>query len=188
MKRWKAVTLPLIIFIIVVLSSAYAQIEESVQEPQVTVDEIYVELENFQLYAFSDGEFVESFPISTGYDTAPTPTGEFEIINKLEHPWYTPSDEPAVAPGDEDNPIGTRWMGINKPSYGLHGTTEPDKIQEPASDGCIRLLNEHVETLYEMANIGTQVIIQDSFERETITRLAEHTPEESSEETEEERN
>lgn|GEM_PF-6786501 len=170
----------------IVISGANAQIGEEPAGPTVEVDEIYVELETYRLYAFSNGEYIESYPISTGYDTAPTPTGEFEIINQLKHPWYTPSDEPAVAPGDEDNPIGTRWLGINKPSYGIHGTTEPDKIRQPASDGCVRMLNEHVEELYEKVGVGTRVVIEETFERETITQLAEYRGEDERDDSEEE--
>jgi lipoprotein-anchoring transpeptidase ErfK/SrfK len=50
-------------------------------------------------------------------------------------------------------------LGINKPSYGIHGTNEPDSIGYSLSHGCVRLHNEDVEKLYEMVDIGTVVVI-----------------------------
>ncbi len=131
------------------------------------VDEIYVSLNDFKLLSMNNGRVVSRYPISTGVDTAPTPRGEFEIINKLEHPWYTPPDEEAKAPGP-DNPLGSRWMGINKPSYGIHGTKEPEKIGSPASDGCIRLYNRHVELLYDRVKPGTKVIIKEELPEQLV--------------------
>lgn len=128
---------------------------------QQTVNRIIISLEDFQLLAFEGNRLVGAYPIATGADTAPTPTGEFEIVNKLKHPWYTPDDKPAKAPGP-NNPLGSRWMGIDKPSYGIHGTRSPKEIGSRASEGCIRLFNMHVEELYDMIKIGARVIVKES--------------------------
>lgn len=134
---------------------------ESNSDATQTIDHIVVALDEFQLLAKKDGELVEAYPIATGADTGPTPTGEFTVINKLKNPWYTPDDEPAQKPGP-DNPLGTRWIGIDKPSYGLHGTKAPNSIGTRASEGCIRLFNNHVEELYQMVEKGTKVTIRES--------------------------
>ena len=45
-----------------------------------------------------------------------------------------------IKPGP-NNPVGTVWIDLNAPSYGIHGTPEPDKIGKTASHGCVRLTN-----------------------------------------------
>jgi lipoprotein-anchoring transpeptidase ErfK/SrfK len=127
----------------------------------VSIDKIVVSLEDFELLAFSNGRLISRYPVSIGADTGPTPTGEFKVINKLKDPWYTPPHKPAKAPGPE-NPLGSRWMGIDKPSYGIHGTKDPASIGTAASEGCIRLYNQHVEVLFEQVQKGTKVIIRES--------------------------
>ena len=162
----------IITLLVVPLISATPRENASRQYIPRRVDEIYVSVEEKKLTTKHRGRVVARYPISTGLDTAPTPRGEFEIINKLENPWYTPADEPAQPPNSEENPIGTRWLGINKPSYGIHGTNEPESIGRAASDGCIRLHNRHVEMLYDRVEPGTKVYIKDRIPGE----LAEKEP------------
>lgn len=124
------------------------------------VDRIVIGLEEFQLLAYSRGEVLFHFPITIGADTGPTPTGRFEITSRLRNPWYTPDDEKALGPGHPKNPLGSRWMGINKPHYGLHGTKSPDVIRARASEGCVRLRNRDIEKLYRHVPRGTNVVIK----------------------------
>ncbi|HHN47143.1 MAG TPA: L,D-transpeptidase, partial [Planctomycetes bacterium] len=59
---------------------------------------------------------------------------------------------------------GTRWLGFGNSGpgkgLGIHGTTEPETVPGNVSLGCIRMLNEDVEELYDLAPIGTEVIIR----------------------------
>jgi len=43
--------------------------------------------------------------------------------------------------------------------YGIHGTDEPDKLGQSVSHGCVRLGDEDIARLYQMANVGDTVII-----------------------------
>ena len=43
--------------------------------------------------------------------------------------------------------------------YGIHGTDEPDKIGQSVSHGCVRLGDDDIARLYQMANVGDTVII-----------------------------
>lgn len=89
-----------------------------------------------------------------------TPIGTFKIVNKLvDPPWY--SKEGLIPPGDERNLLGTRWLGLNVPSYGIHGTTQPETIGSQSSAGCVRMLNEEVEQLYDIIPKDTSVTIID---------------------------
>ena len=65
-------------------------------------------------------------------------------------------------PNTPENPLGTRWMGFDLESYGLHGTTEPDSIGKSRSLGCIRMLNPEVEELFELVGEGTAITVMDS--------------------------
>jgi lipoprotein-anchoring transpeptidase ErfK/SrfK len=65
--------------------------------------------------------------------------------------------------GGPRNPLGARalylYHGGRDTLYRIHGTNEPWTIGHAVSNGCIRMLNEHVEDLYSRVNIGTPVIV-----------------------------
>ncbi|MGM0380452.1 MAG: L,D-transpeptidase [bacterium] len=151
----------ILILLVLPLISATPQANAPEDFNPERVDEIYVSLDNFELLTLHNDQLISRYPIATGADTGPTPRGEFKIVNKLKNPWYTPPDEEAEPPGPK-NPLGTRWLGINKPSYGIHGTRKPEKIGEAVSEGCIRLYNRHVEILYERVQPGTRVKITEN--------------------------
>jgi lipoprotein-anchoring transpeptidase ErfK/SrfK len=43
--------------------------------------------------------------------------------------------------------------------YGIHGTDEPDKLGQSVSHGCVRLGDDDIEKLYQIANVHDTVII-----------------------------
>jgi len=103
---------------------------------------------------------VKVYSVGTGKQGS-TPVGEFSIINKISEPdWFKPGGK-TVPFGDPENVLGTRWMGIDYPTYGIHGTWEPGTIGKQASAGCIRMLNNEVEELYTIVPVGTQVRITE---------------------------
>lgn len=65
--------------------------------------------------------------------------------------------------GGPRNPLGSRALYLyrdgNDTLYRIHGTTEPWTIGKAVSNGCIRMLNEHVEDLYERVPVGATVIV-----------------------------
>lgn len=111
------------------------------------------------LVLYSNGEAVKKYSVATGKKNC-TPVGEFKITDKLVHPtWFKTGA--ILPPGSPENALGPRWMGFDKPGYGIHGTIEPKSIGTQASEGCIRMLNEEVEELYSIVPVGTKVTIQD---------------------------
>jgi len=107
----------------------------------------------------SDGEIIKTYIVSTGKNNS-TPVGTFKITSKLINPtWFKAGV--VVPPGSPENILGTRWMGINLPSYGLHGTTEPQSLGQQVTQGCVRLSNSDAEELYTIVPIGTEVVIVD---------------------------
>lgn len=66
--------------------------------------------------------------------------------------------------GGPNNPLGSRALYLYRDGrdtmYRIHGTTEPWTIGQAVSNGCIRLINEHVDDLYERVQVGAQVIVR----------------------------
>jgi L,D-transpeptidase-like protein len=54
--------------------------------------------------------------------------------------------------------LGTARLNLGN-GYALHGTNNPSSIGRSVSHGCIRLLNEDIEKLYEIVPVGTPVYI-----------------------------
>jgi hypothetical protein len=123
------------------------------------------------LYEGSGGGhvFVASFPVGLGeYDS--TPVGRFRVRpgSKLIDPqWTNPRTGRRYSSDDPDNPIGERWIGLtgdeeatrDLAGYGIHGTIEPESIGQSASMGCIRMLPDDVEVLYEVLTEQTSTVV-----------------------------
>jgi lipoprotein-anchoring transpeptidase ErfK/SrfK len=104
-------------------------------------------------------DVLKTYVVSTGIDNS-TPVGVFKVTDKLVDPtWYKAGA--VKAPGDKENMLGTRWLGINLKGYGIHGTIEPDKLGQQVTAGCVRMKNEDVEELYSYLPSGTEVTILD---------------------------
>lgn len=107
-----------------------------------------------------DGRFFKRYRVSTGAGGR-TPAGSFKIVDKIEHPtWYRSGGAP-VPYGDPENLLGTHWLALDVQGYGIHGTWEPETLGRQSSAGCIRLLNEEVEELYNLLPKGTAVTVED---------------------------
>ena len=101
--------------------------------------------------------------------------GSAEIKRKAEWPSWTPTAnmikrEPHKykryakgVPGGPNNPLGARalylYQGNQDTYYRIHGTTEPNSIGRSVSNGCIRMINDHVIDLYNRVPIGTKVVV-----------------------------
>lgn len=96
------------------------------------------------LSVYRNGVLIKEYPVATGKESTPTPTGTFTVINKQ------------LDPG---GPYGTRWLGLSIKGYGIHGTNAPDSIGTAASNGCIRMFNSDIEELFDITNTGTVVRI-----------------------------
>ncbi|MBI4226716.1 MAG: L,D-transpeptidase family protein [Candidatus Omnitrophica bacterium] len=104
-------------------------------------------------------EVVKTYAVSTGKEDQ-TPVGTFTIVNKLvDPPWYTAQG--VIPAGSPENILGSRWLGFSKPSYGIHGTTDPSTIGQSVTAGCVRMRNAEVEELYAFLPLGADVTIVD---------------------------
>jgi lipoprotein-anchoring transpeptidase ErfK/SrfK len=108
-----------------------------------------------------------TFGVATGQASYPTPLGSFEIVRMQRNPWWLPPDsdwakDAKPIPPGPGNPLGTRWMGLNSPGVGIHGTPDAASIGYSASHGCIRMLVPEAEWLFERVELGTPVYILDA--------------------------
>ena len=102
-------------------------------------------------------------------------TGRAYVGRKSEWPTWTPPPamirrQPELReyaggmPGGPQNPLGARAMylyrGGSDTLYRIHGTNAPWTIGQAVSSGCIRMVNEHVEDLYERVPVGTRVVVR----------------------------
>jgi lipoprotein-anchoring transpeptidase ErfK/SrfK len=118
-----------------------------------------------RLYLYNGTKLKRTFPVATGQAIYPTPRGLWHIIVKWENPWWYPPVQDSWAKGlkpvppGPSNPLGTRWMGLNAPGVGIHGTDEPGSIGYSASHGCIRMQVPDAEWLFNQVEVGTTVYI-----------------------------
>lgn len=118
------------------------------------------------LYAPVKGKakVVRKYRVAVGAPSFPTPSGRFTIVSMQKNPWWYPpasdwaKDEEPVPPGP-GNPLGTRWMGLDREDVGIHGTPDSGSIGGYASHGCIRMLISQAEALFNRVDVGTPVII-----------------------------
>jgi lipoprotein-anchoring transpeptidase ErfK/SrfK len=118
---------------------------------------ILVSLEDRRLALIEDGQVKKIYRVAVGKDSAPSPIGTFTIQDRVANPTYY-HDGKVIPPGPE-NPVGTRWMGLSKAGYGIHGTNEPHSIGKAASHGCIRMSRRDLEDLFAQARAGDTVEI-----------------------------
>lgn len=127
---------------------------------------IVVYKSEYELDLLLDGKVVRAYAVGLGQNNS-TPVGKFTVRNKMKNPPYThPRTNERFAAGDPKNPVGTRWMALEGADevsrkfhgYAIHGTIEPDTICRQASLGCVRMLREDVEELYDLVTQGATTV------------------------------
>jgi len=115
----------------------------------------------FLLTVYKSGIWVREFKVGLG-KAGSTPVGQFIASTRIKDPPYTGAFPHVPASDHKNNPLGTRWIGIEGEGagkqYGIHGTWGPDSIGKEESKGCIRMRNEDVEWLFELIVPGESKI------------------------------
>ena len=118
------------------------------------------------LYAYNGDRLIATYPTTVGSSDTPSPTGTFSIVNRVKNPWYRATSGEGkdkkvfMLPPGPNSPVGVVWMGLSKPSYGIHGSPVPEGISRQASHGCVRLTNWDVLEVYANVDTGTKVDLQ----------------------------
>lgn len=120
------------------------------------------------LHFWSEDQSVyKLYPTSVPLSPELTRLGRTKVVRMVEGPEWRPTpsmikrnpDWPLyVAPGP-DNPLGTHALYLSWTYYRIHGTHDTRKIGRRSSNGCIGLYNEHIAELFELAKVGTQVLL-----------------------------
>lgn len=127
-------------------SQTIAGTEATVTPTAVKKRVVLVSIADRKLALLEDGKVVKVYRVAVGSSISPSPSGEFEIVNRITNPtYYHPH---LVIPAGENSPIGTRWVGLNRKGYGIHGTNEPRSIGRAASHGCIRMSNRDISHFF----------------------------------------
>ena len=126
------------------------------QEPTAATKRvIVVSLEDRKLALVENGKVSKVYPVAVGKPSSPSPVGNFTIERRVVNPSYTHNGRVAL-PGVA-NPVGTRWMGLSIPGFGIHGTNDPRSIGKAASHGCIRMAKADLEELFPLVAVGDTV-------------------------------
>jgi hypothetical protein len=126
---------------------------------------IVIGRDSHRLRLFDGTRLVREFGVATGQSQYPTPIGTFSIATMQRDPWWIPPPNSEWArnakpiPPGPGNPLGTRWMGLNQYTVGIHGTPDAASIGYSASHGCIRMRIPDATWLFEHVEVGTPVVI-----------------------------
>ena len=130
---------------------------------------ILVDITSRALHYWSeDQSFYRLYPTSVPLTEDLTRRGRTAVVDKVVNPPWRPT--PAmrernpewpefVAGGDPLNPLGSRALYLSWQFYRIHGTHDTRKIGRRSSNGCVGLYNEHIEELFGLAQVGTQVLL-----------------------------
>jgi lipoprotein-anchoring transpeptidase ErfK/SrfK len=125
-----------------------------------------------QLIGYNESwDVVVAYPATIGSAALPSPSGVHAVKAVAENPdyWYRPqvnfqqgnNTKALRLPGGPNNPVGTVWIGLDKPTYGIHGSPEPSKIDKTNSHGCLRLTNWDAQELVKLVRVGVNVEFVD---------------------------
>ena len=129
---------------------------------------ILVDMTSRALHFWSeDAEIYNLYPSSVPMSDELTRRGRTKVIKKVEGPSWRPTpsmlernpDWPEFMPPGPDNPLGTHALYLSWQYYRIHGTHDTRKIGRRSSNGCIGLYNEHINELFSLTKVGTQVLL-----------------------------
>ncbi len=139
---------------------------------EARVDHIKADKKRGQVFAYArDGALLAVYPATVGSDDNPSPKGVHEVKGVARMPVYR--YDPAInfkqgrnnkvltIPKGPNGPVGSIWIDLTEPTYGIHGTPDPELIGKVGSHGCVRLTNWDAEELAGMVKPGVVVTFVD---------------------------
>lgn len=129
-------------------------------EPNKTpIHRVRVKREQNILYAYDvNNRLTATYPTTINEER--TPQGTYQVTSRVLDPVYNKdfSNKRTAVPAGPNNPVGRVWIGIDKPTFGIHGSPEPEKISLQSSAGCVRLTNWDALGLFATIENGATVI------------------------------
>jgi len=130
---------------------------------RITADKANTQVLAYDAY----NKLIAAYPASIGSSDTPSPMGTHEVSRIAFNPEYTynpklnfkqgNNDKILTIPPGPNGPVGSIWIALDKPTYGVHGTPEPSKIGKTQSHGCVRLTNWDAAELAKMVTAGVTV-------------------------------
>ncbi|MDT8853618.1 L,D-transpeptidase [Paracoccaceae bacterium Fryx2] len=115
----------------------------------------------------AEGRMVSNYPVAIGSTQTPSPEGLVEVVAIAMDPTYSylPETnfvvdgvtESLILPAGPNGPVGSVWIDLSRPTYGLHGTDTPAALFQTVSRGCVRFTNWDVEELAHLVKPGVTV-------------------------------
>lgn len=135
---------------------------------------LVISLARRQLEAFdADTNLLAHFPCSIAAKFEKRPVGELHVTAIAPNPDYTFNPEvfpesaearqlksKLILPPGPNNPVGTAWISLDKPGYGMHGTPSPEQVGRTESHGCFRLANWNADYLLKLVWVGLPVRVE----------------------------
>lgn len=133
------------------------------------VARIFIEKSTNRVAAYdSEGHMVVNYPATIGSAETPSPSGAHKVRAVAMNPEYTYNPSINFTQGENtsvltlppgpNGPVGTVWIALSKPTYGLHGTPTPSRLFVSESHGCVRLTNWDAEELAHMVQPGVTTV------------------------------
>lgn len=128
---------------------------------------ILVDIDSRVLHMWEESGGYHVYPSSVPSSEGLTRRGRTSVIRKVVGPSWAPTPNmrrrnpewPAFVPPGPDNPLGTHALYLGWKYYRIHGTHDPRKIGRRSSSGCVGLFNNHIEEVFGMTRVGTQVLL-----------------------------
>jgi L,D-transpeptidase ErfK/SrfK len=130
---------------------------------------ILVDITSRALHYWSEDQSTyKLYPTSVPLSEDLTRRGRTQVVEKVVNPSWRPTPAmrernpewpEVIEGGSPDNPLGVRALYLSWQFYRIHGTHDTRKIGRRSSNGCVGLYNEHILELFEMAQVGTQVLL-----------------------------
>lgn len=130
---------------------------------------VLVDITSRALHFWSEDQSVyKLYPTSVPLSDDLTRKGKTEVVQKVVAPQWRPTPSmlernpewpEVVEGGSPDNPLGTHALYLSWTYYRIHGTHDTRKIGRRSSNGCVGLYNEHIQELFSLTKVGTQVLL-----------------------------
>ncbi len=106
----------------------------------------------------ADDKIFKVYSVATGKYNY-TPAGSFKIVEKLKNPDWHKAGEGIIPADSPKNILGTRWLGLSEPQYGIHGGASIKDLGCHLTNGCVRMLNSDIEELFTILPRAAEVTI-----------------------------
>lgn len=139
------------------LAAAFAAPIPDMPEAEASSLHIDINIPALELIVYENDEVIETYRVAVGLKGAYTPPGSYTVDHAEWNPWWRPppdrewTRDRVVTPPGPNNPMG-RVKLFFSPLYFIHGTPEAESIGQPASRGCVRMLNEDAIALARLVH------------------------------------